>query len=451
MYNRAMQIPSMRKMGAGLGSFVLGRNVATVEDRNYRNLLLSGAWFGPIEGGIFTYLSVFLARLGATPSVISLMTSLPSLIGIVTFLPGGAYIERQSNLVRVLVRAVFLSRIVYPVIALAPLFVPTAYLPIVIVLLWTLASLPSAIHIPAFAAIMQKAIPTQRRAKFNGTRWGLMAFISGLMIALFGFMLDRSAFPLGYQIVFMISFGAAMMNMYYFSKVEVPPFVRDPDKEQPHQGATTGESAALPRLVRLRHFLRAFTAHPAFVRYNAASFAFRLTLTMPAGLFSVYWVTTLNASDTWIGLRGTSGYAALVLGYWFWGRMASRIGHRGLLLICGAGVAFYPALTALAPSVVWLLPAAVLWGFTVSGIDIGLFDMLLISSPAGRMPSFAALANVLNNVSLAIGPLLGAALAGLVGTRTALLVIGGLQLFATLGFLLLPNREQEKATAQRDA
>ena len=56
----------MRKMGAGLGSFVLGRNVATVEDRNYRNLLLSGAWFGPIEGGIFTYLSVFLARLGAT-------------------------------------------------------------------------------------------------------------------------------------------------------------------------------------------------------------------------------------------------------------------------------------------------------------------------------------------------------------------------------------------------
>jgi hypothetical protein len=34
-----------------------------------------------------------------------------------------------------------------------------------------------------------------------------------------------------------------------------------------------------------------------------------------------------------------------------------------------------------------------------------------------------------------------------VGTRTALLFIGGLQLVATLGFLMLPNREQEKATA----
>jgi MFS family permease len=434
-------------MGTGLGSFVLGRNTATVEDRNYRNLLLSGAWFGPVDGGIFTYLSVFLARLGASASIISLLTSLPSLFGIVTFLPGGAYVERQSNLVRVLVRAVFLSRIVYPVIALAPLFVPSAYLPIVIVLLWTLASLPSAIHIPAFAAMMQKAIPTQRRAKFNGTRWALMALVSGSTIAIFGFMLDRSAFPLGYQIVFMISFGAALLNMYYFSKVEVPPFVRDPDKQQRSAETTVESAASLPRLVRLLFFLRAFAAHPAFVRYNASSFAFRLALTMPVGLFSVYWVNTLHASDAWIGLRGTAGYAALVLGYWFWGRMASRIGHRGLLLTCGAGLAFYPALTALAPSVQWLLPAAVLWGFTASGIDIGLFDMLLISAPAGRLPSFAALSNVLNSIALAAGPLIGAALAGMVGTRAALLVIGGLQLFATLGFLLLPNREQEKATA----
>ena len=214
-----------------------------------------------------------------------------------------------------------------------------------------------------------------------------MSLVSGTMIAIFGFMLDRSTFPLGYQIVFMISFGASLMNTYYFSKVEVTPFVREPDEAQPGQSTTGETDAPLPRLVRLRHFLRAFTAHPAFVRFNASSFAFRLTLMMPAGLFSVYWVNTLHASDAWIGLRGTAGYAALVLGYWFWGRMASRIGHRGLLLMCGAGLAFYPVLTALAPSVAWLLPAAVLWGFTVSGVDIGLFDMMLISSPAGRMPS----------------------------------------------------------------
>jgi hypothetical protein len=375
-----------------------------------------------------------------------LLTSAPSFLGIFTYLPGGTYLERQSDLVRILARAVFLSRIFYPLIALTPLlFGPTA-VPIAIVVLWTVSALPSAVHLPAFTAMMQKAIPAERRAKFNGTRWGLMALFSGTMIAVFGFMLDQTAFPLGYQIVIMVSFGAGLMNMYYFRKIEIPPFVRDPDKASTGTGLS-GDGLLQSRMVQLRHFLAAFIAHRPFVRYNLAGLAFRLALTMPAGLFSIYWVQVLHATDTWIGLRGTAGYALLVTGYWFWGRMANRVGHRTLLLVCGAGEALYPALTALAPSVEWLLPAAALWGFTVAGIDIGLFDMLLISAPPGRLPSFAAVAQMLNSVALAAGPLLGAALAGLIGMQTALLVIGALQLAGTAFFLLLPNREQEKAAA----
>ncbi len=441
-----MHIDMLRRFGAGLSRTLFGHGLATVEDRNYRNLLLSGAWFGPIDGGIFTYLPVFLARLDASPSTISLLTSAPSFLGIFTYLPGGMYLERQSDLVRILVRAVFLSRIFYPLIALTPLLFGSTAVPIAIVVLWTLSALPGAVHYPAFTAMMQKAIPAERRAKFNGTRWGLMALFSGTMIAVFGFMLDRTVFPLGYQIVIMVSFAAGLMNMYYFGKVEIPPFVRDPDKAD--TGAALREDGLLQaRIAQLRHFFAAFIAHRPFVRFNLASLAFRLALTMPVGLFSIYWVQVLRATDTWIGLRGTVGYALLVTGYWFWGRMANRLGHRTLLLICGAGIALYPVLTALAPSVEWLLPAAALWGFTAGGIDIGLFDMLLISSPPGRLPSFAAAAQMLTSVALAAGPLLGAALAGLVGTHNALLVIGALQLAGAAFFLLLPNQAQEKATA----
>ncbi len=441
-----MHIDRLRLFGAELSRILFGRGLTTVEDRNYRNLLLSGAWFGPVDGGVFTYLPVFLARLGASPSTVSLLTSAPSFLGIFTYLPGGAYLERQSDLVRILVRAAFLSRILYPLIALTPLLFGPSVVPIAIVVLWTLSALPGAIHMPAFTAMMQKAIPAERRAKFNGTRWGLMALFSGTMITVFGLMLDRTSFPLGYQIVIMVSFGAGLLNLYYFKKVEIPPFVRDPDKASTGTGLSE-ESLSRSWMAQLRHFFAAFIAHRPFVRYNIASLAFRLVLAMPAGLYSIYWVQVLRATDTWIGLRGTAGYALLVIGYWFWGRMANRVGHRTLLLICGAGEALYPALTALAPSVEWLLPAAALWGLTVGGIDIGLFDMLLISAPPGRLPSFAALAQMLTNVALAVGPLLGAALAGLVGIKTALLVIGALQLAGTAFFLLLPNREQEKALA----
>lgn len=431
---------TLRQWRIRLSAPLLGRGGDTLAAQNYRNLMLSGAWFGPVDGGIFNFLPVFLARLDAPASIVSLLASGPSLLGILTFLPGGAYVERQSDLVRTLVRAVFLSRIFYPLIALAPLFVPAAWLPAVVVLLWMLASLPSAIHMPAFTAMMQRAIPVERRARFNGTRWGLMSLVSGSCIALFGFILDRTTFPTGYQIVFLVSFGAALLNMYYFAKVRLEPFAYTPAGPR-----AAGPRSAAARLVQLREFLRVFAAHGAFVRYNAAGFTYRVALMMPAGLFSIYWVKGLAANDTWIGLRGTAGYAALVLGYWLWGRIANRIGHRSLLFVCGIAGASYPALTALAPSVEWLPPVAILWGLTISGVDIGLFDMLLLSAPAGRMPSFSALANVMTNIALAIGPLLGAGLAGLVGIRTALLIIGGLQLLATAGFLLLPNREQERA------
>jgi predicted MFS family arabinose efflux permease len=59
---------------------------------------------------------------------------------------------------------------------------------------------------------------------------------------------------------------------------------------------------------------------------------------------------------------------------------------------------------------------------------------------------------VTTGLALTVGPLLGAVLARELGTRTALILIGGLQMAATAFFLLLPNREQEaKLYAQEPA
>ncbi len=260
-----------------------------------------------------------------------------------------------------------------------------------------------------------------------------MSLVSGLAIAGFGFLLDRSPFPLGYQIVFAVSFVAAIINVYYFGRLRVPSF--RPEPAQPTAGSTLA--------ARFRGFVRPFAESRAFVRYNLATLLYRLALAMPAGLFSIYWVNNLHASNAWIGMRGTAGYAALVVGYWFWGRVAGRIGHRTLLIVCGAALAFYPALTALAPTAQWLLPAALLWGFVIGGLDIGFFDMLLASCPEGRQPSFAAAANVLLSVATSVGPLLGAGLASAIGIRAALLGIAALQLATVALFPLLPSREQE--------
>ncbi|HEX9114699.1 MAG TPA: MFS transporter [Anaerolineae bacterium] len=403
------------------------------EDDNYRNLMINGAWFGPIDGGVFNYLPVFLARLGASPAIIGLLTSGPAFAGILAYIPGGAYTERHSDLVKLGSWTSVIARLAYPLIALLPFLLRPADIPLAAVIIWTIMSVPMAVYIPAWTTVMQQAVSPRRRAELNGTRWALFSLVSGGSILLFGLMLDRVPSPFGYQIVFLVSFVSALVSMYYFAKVRIPPF-------QSRQAAAPS-SARLDR--QLRDFFRPLVENKDFARYTAATLPYRLAFSLPIALFSVYWVDNLHASNTWIGWRGVAGYAALVVGYRTWGRVANRLGHRNLLLLAGGVSALYPILTALAPTAPWLLPAAAVWGLTVSGTDIGFLDMLLATCPPGRQPRFAAISNMLTSVMTFVAPLIGGGLAQIINVQTALLVAGALQLITTAFFLLLPGREQE--------
>ncbi len=411
------------------------RPAESVEASNYRNLLKSGAWFGPMEAGVYNFLSVFVARLGATPTQVSWLTAGPALVSIFALIPAGVFAERHTDQVKLLVRAGFVGRLAPLLIALLPFLLPPEQVVPVLIIIWSLVAIANAVHMPAWTLMMQQAVSPALRPRLNGTRWGLMSLMAAISLAVYGALLGRTAFPLGYQIVFVLSVAAGMVNLYYFTRVIIPPFVRDPTASP--EGATL--------VGRVRALFRSYGSSPRFRRFIVASTIYRLALAMPAGLFSIFWVNDLHATDGWIGLRGSAGYIALLVGYVFWGRTANRVGHRRMLLICGAGMACYPALTALAPSVQWLLPVALVWGVTAGGLDLGLFDMLLAACPAGRQPSFAAASSTCASVAVTVGPLMGAALAQTWNTRSALLAIAVLQLIATLAFLLLPGRQAENS------
>jgi len=151
-----------------------------VEEHNYRNLLINGALFGLVDGGIFNFLPVFLARLNASPTVVGLLTSGPSLLGILTYIPGGAYAERHSDLVRLTARASLISRFSYPLIALLPWLLTAPHIPLAVVIIWSLTAIPNAILIPAWTAVMQKAVSPVKRAQLNGTRWALMSVVAAV-------------------------------------------------------------------------------------------------------------------------------------------------------------------------------------------------------------------------------------------------------------------------------
>lgn len=431
---------TFRSFGPALSALLHGRDSDTREERNARNLVLGSAWLGFIDGGIATYLSVWLVRLGATPALMGLLASLPQLANMVAVMPAGAYIERQKDHIAVANRFAFITRFGFLLVAALPFFLAPEQTPIIAIVLWSALALPGAAFFPALMAVIQKAVPPQMRARVNASRWALYSIVGALAIPAIGAMIDHMTFPTGYQLAFTISFVGSLPSLFFFRRIVLPPF----------EAAATRSTERRALRVRLREFVAPFVESRAFVRYNLSVAAFRVALSMPAGLFSIYWVDYLGATDTQVGIRGSVAYLALVVGYWVWGKVANRLGHRTLLFFA-ALIGFYPIMTGLSPSVEWLIPAAIIWGVFVAAIDIGIIDMLLLACPEGRQPSFSAVSNMLASAEVMIGPMVGAVLASVIGVAEALIVSGVLQLASSVFFLLLPNREQEMQAHVRPA
>ena len=399
----------------------------TQEDRNARLLYLNTAMLGVPFGGIVAFMPVFMARLGASETLIGWMTSAPSLLSIFLVIPGAAIAERYADQVKVRVTGSRIFRLSYLLCAIVPFFVSPEALPFVLVGIWTLKTLPDVVAMPAWTTVLSQAVTPKRRATLNSTRWALLSIVSAGTSALFGWLLDVMVFPGNYQLVFAISFLIAWLDPLFFSYIKVPPI------------EITRLSSERNIVRRYREYLAPIPRAKTFLTIMAATVLYRIALNLPAPLLSVFWVKDLQASDTLIGLRGTVGHAALVVGYVIWGRSAGRLGHRWILALSAWGLALYPVLTAMSPSAIWLLPVAALWGLTVAGIDVGLFDMMLAAIPRQRQPLFSAIWHMMANAAMFAGPLIGASISKATTTGTALIIAGVPQLVATVPFMFLPR------------
>lgn len=383
----------------------------TLEDRNILNFTIDTAWQGLMMGGISAFISVFVVRLGASSLWVSLLTSLPALITVLLSFPAGTYVDRHADPVRLTNVTRWFHRGGFLLIALLPFFVQR-YLAEWVVVIWTLTAVPGALLNLSWTVVVAEIIPPRRRASVNGMRWSLLSLVIAISVALFGYLLENTPFPLGYQIVFVASFVGGMAGIYYFGKLVLP------EKATAASAPLQVRRAAWPE--RLREYGRDLRCAPLFVRYLLTTSVLRLALNLPTALYSIYWVRELGASDLWIGWRTTANGLALIVGYYLWGRVATRKGHFPVLIACTLGSGLYPALTAIVVAQAWLPIVALVGGLFSTGLDLAFFDTLLHICPPEKRSAYVALNTVLANLVIFAAPLLGSALSEWVGIRAVL-------------------------------
>jgi MFS family permease len=398
----------------------------SVAERNVRNVLIDGMGVGLVQG-VATFLAVFLVRLGASPFLVGLLTSMPALTGMILAVPVGRMLERQRNIVPWYSRARVWVLGSYALTGLVPFLFPLDLAPLAIITIWAIATVPQTIVNVAFTIVMGAVAGPNRRYYLMSRRWSTLGITSALSVALVGWILDLMDFPINYQTVFIGSFAGGLLSFAFSSRIVIPD--NDPSESAESTGHTLRE--------RLAEGLAALRENAAYSRFLASQFVFRCGLALALPLFPLYWVRELNASDSWIGIINTVQNAVLLGAYFMWSALSRRRGAVLVLRLCAFGLGLYPILTGLTHSVPPLVLYAGLAGIFNAGIDLVLFDILLATCPKRHAASYIAVYQMTTYVAAFVAPLLGTFLADTLGYGPALFASGGLRFVGATLFVLL--------------
>jgi hypothetical protein len=390
---------------------------------NVRRVIIDGIGVG-IATGASPFLPVFLARLGASNIQIGLLTSLPALAGLLFAIPIGRFLQTRKQVVPTYSVARFMLLSAFALTGLVPIFFAEHQTDIIIAI-WALATIPQTFVNITFTIVMAGVAGPDGRYYLMSRRWSILGLVTALTVALAGQVLHAIEFPLNYEIVFGILWLGSLVSLYYSSKIELT------DQSPPR--APSADSL----IQRVRGTLNHVRAHSLFVRQTIGVFVFRLGLSLALPLFPLFYVRNLNANDAQIGLISTMAGFVTIAAYYFWSRISRKLGARFALLTTTFGLALYPLLLALFPSVETAIILAGFAGIFQAGIDLVLFDTLVSSLPQESTSSFVGIYQTVGNLALFIGPLVGTYLANQLTIPGAMIVGALVRLagFATFFFL----------------
>ncbi|RLT32705.1 MAG: MFS transporter [Chloroflexi bacterium] len=400
--------------------------------RNQRSVIIDGIGVG-IVGGIATFLAVFLARLGASPLLVGLLTSMPAFTGLLLAIPVGRMLERQTDIVPWYSRARVWVQATYALTGLLPFFLPIGYVPTAVIVLWAIATIPQTIVNITFTVVMGAAAGPQRRQQLMSWRWSTLGAATAISVAGAGWLLEQFSFPINYQIVFIVSFLGGMLSFFFSSRISI-------DTTPSSQAHKTGLRALLTESVGMLREV------PAFSRYITATFVFNCGIWMAMPLFPLYWVRVVEASDFEIGLVNTVNSGVLLIAYFVWARVSAKRGNLPVLFASTIALSLYPLLTGMTESIVLITILAGLAGFIGSGKDLVFFDLALETMPRDRVPSFVALQQLTGYVATLAMPLVGTFLATQFDYHIALYVAGGLRLAGVVLLYVLKIGRTEQTT-----
>jgi len=382
--------------------------------------------FGLLFGTTLSYLSVYATHLGATTLQLGIITSGPALLNLFVSLPAAHWMRGKPLTTTVFITSV-LQRSGFAALIVLPWLFSQLTEVWAITLIVIIIALPGTLLAVAFNSMFAEVVPANYRAEIVGRRNAYMSIAIMLTSVGSGWLLDQLGFPGNYQVIFGIGAMGAAISSFYLGRIRPLPEV--------NPSATPAAPSPVAAVSGLR-LLRLDLLRTAFGPLVFTYLGFYITQNMNTPINPLFWINDIHISDGAIGTGNAIFYAAFTLASFLLPRLISRYGLRRVLITSAMCYCSYPLILGLAWDATFFYLASLTSGFVWGIVNGCLLNYLMERVPANDRPAHMAWHNVVLNLGITVGALVGAGLAEIIGNRSALLVTASLRFLTAFGFLI---------------
>ncbi len=407
---------------------VLFDNVTAPRNRILLLFTIEGILITLVNNIIGTNNNLFATRLNASDYELSLVTTLPQVIGMLVLIPGGILTDRMANKRGMVIGALSILALFYIGIGFVPLL-GSASLGAFIILI-SLSTGPMTIYNVSWQAYFSDVVRIETRNKLLTYRTAL-TFLIGILIPLASGTLLSCAGTRGekiliHQLYFWI--GAVLLILQALVLLQIR-------SSRVQTSSGMGIKYLKTAFLELLHNRR-------FLGFMGVALFFYMSWQIDWTLYFIGQVDYLEMNEAWLSYVNVGGAVAQLVTTGLWSRLNVKRGVRFTMIFVGLGLAVYPIGMITATSI----PAAqgriifvivhTIASLTMAIITLNVLQCLLQVLPEENKTLNISIYTVLITLSNAAMPLIGVMIytnlgADLKALQTTFLFIFVIRLIAT--------------------
>ena len=343
--------------------------------------------------------NIFATRLGASDLQLSLLTTIPQLVGLMVLIPGGILTDRLKNKRSMVMVSLLLLTVFYALIGCVPMLQSNRFTAFLI--LFAASVGPMTIYNVSWQAYFSDMVSTKEQNHIITYRTAL-TFVIGIIIPLVsGSLLAAANTNDGkirlHQIYFWIGAVLLLLQVMVLKQIKGTPV----------------SSSAGRQNDQLKGVIAELLHNKKFLGFVSVAIFFYVTWHVDWTLYFIGQVNYLKLNEAWLSYVNIGNAVVQFITIGFWSRLNNKFGVRFGIIFGNIGLALCPICMIVATSLplpqgqVAFLIMNTLANITLAAVNLNMVQCLLQVVPENNKTLYISIYTVLVTLSNAFMPLIG--------------------------------------------